>query len=412
MSSRKIIRVNKISKRYLIPHHLNRADTLREAIMQAVTFKIRRSTMEIFWALRDVSFDVMRGDRVAIMGINGSGKSTLLKVLSRVTVPTLGTARIHGRVSTLLELGAGFHGDLTGRENIFLNATLLGAKRQEIKKNFDQIIEFSEVGHFIDLPIKRYSSGMRARLGFAIAFNIETEILIIDEVLAVGDFAFREKCIGRIRALCESGHTLLFVNHGNHLLKDLCNRGIVLDQGRAVMDGNIDEALEFYTSHFHYIPRNLWQGDMGNSFIRLNLLRLSQHHHTSPTKKSDSDHFRLNHPIFLTIEYELLQGAIDFTIGLELRNSSGIVSHTIYQGNLDHQGEPIVARGRHTIQVSLRILYPPNDEFTISPVISGSKDGAPLADAPMVLFSYKHDQHQPDYPKNVHTAIEWNWMNR
>ena len=408
MSTHKVIRVNKISKRYLIPHYLDRVDTLREAIMQVVTFKIRHTTMETFWALRDVSFDVMRGDRVAIIGINGSGKSTLLKILSRVTTPTSGTAHIRGRVSTLLELGAGFHNELTGRENIFLNATLLGANRQSIKKNFDKIIDFSEMGHFIDLPIKRYSSGMRARLGFAIAFNIESEILIVDEVLAVGDFAFREKCIGRIRTLCKSGRTLLFVNHINHLLKDLCNRGVVLDKGKTVIDSDINEALEHYTSHFHYVPRNLWQGDIGNSFTRFYLLHISQHQNTLPTAKSDANLFRLDHPIYLTIEYELLRGAIDFKVGLNLRNSSGIVGHTIYQGDLDQQGRPIAARGRHTIQINLKMLHFPNDEFTITPIISGSEDGSLLADVPTVRFSYKHDHSKPNYPASTHPVIEWN----
>jgi ABC-type polysaccharide/polyol phosphate transport system ATPase subunit len=204
-----------------------------------------------FWALKDVSFEVKKGDIVGIMGRNGSGKSTLLKLLSRITAPTEGKAYLQGRVASLLEVGTGFHHELTGRENVYLNGSILGLKKNEIDDRYDQIVSFSEIEKFMDTPVKRYSSGMRVRLAFAVAAHLDPEILILDEVLTVGDAAFQEKCLEKIEATRNSGVTILFVSHSAESVKQLCNRAIVLQKGMVVCDAPALEAADFYTEGLH-----------------------------------------------------------------------------------------------------------------------------------------------------------------
>ena len=201
----------------------------------------------MFWALRDVSFDVRRGEVVGIIGRNGAGKSTLLKILSRIVEPTDGVARLRGRVASLLEVGTGFHAELTGRENIYLNGAILGMRKVEIDRKLDDIIAFSEIEEFLDTPVKRYSSGMYVRLAFAVAAHLEPEILIVDEVLAVGDHGFQKKCMGKMRDVASGdGRTILFVSHNMGALAQLCERGIVLEHGKVVMIGPVADGIKSY----------------------------------------------------------------------------------------------------------------------------------------------------------------------
>jgi lipopolysaccharide transport system ATP-binding protein len=206
----------------------------------------RRLKLEEFWALKDVSFSVNQGDVVGIIGRNGAGKSTLLKVLSRITEPTTGRIEIDGRIASLLEVGTGFHGDLSGRENIFLNGAILGMTKVEIKRKFDEIVAFSEIEQFLDTPVKRYSSGMFVRLAFAVAAHLEPEILIVDEVLAVGDSAFQKKCLGKMDEVARGGRTILFVSHNMAVMRQLCNKGLLLNRGRILKAGNISEVVDTY----------------------------------------------------------------------------------------------------------------------------------------------------------------------
>ncbi len=203
---------------------------------------------DVLWALRDLSFDVAEGDVLAIIGHNGSGKSTLLRILSQITAPTAGRALIKGRVASLLEVGTGFHLELTGRENVFLNGVILGMSHEEVARRFDEIVAFSGIEQFIDTPVKRYSSGMRVRLAFAVAAHLEAEILIIDEVLAVGDQAFQQKCMGKMSEVAHAGRTVLFVSHNAAAVESLCTRGIVLESGRLRFSGSQSEALEYYSA--------------------------------------------------------------------------------------------------------------------------------------------------------------------
>ncbi|MFN5862715.1 MAG: ABC transporter ATP-binding protein, partial [Pseudanabaena sp.] len=211
--------------------------------------RLPRPNQEEYWALKDVSFEVKQGDRIGIIGRNGAGKSTLLKILSRITEPTSGKISIKGRVSSLLEVGTGFHPELTGRENIYLNGAILGMDRAEIKRNFDEIVSFAEVEKFLDTPVKHYSSGMYVRLAFAVAAHLEPEILIVDEVLAVGDAQFQKKCLGKMKDVSGEGRTVLFVSHSMPTITSLCSNVILLDKGNLIKRGNASEVImQYYTS--------------------------------------------------------------------------------------------------------------------------------------------------------------------
>lgn len=256
-SSELVIRVEGLSKSYQIGERQGPGKTLREAIVGLAGSPWRRlqrlmkgeSHVEsTIWALRDVSFDVRRGDVVGVIGRNGAGKSTLLKVLSRITQPTSGQAVIRGRVGSLLEVGTGFHGELTGRENIFLNGAILGMRRAWIRAKFDEILSFAEIEKFIDTPVKHYSSGMYLRLAFAVAAHLEPEILLVDEVLAVGDVMFQRKCLGKMEDVARTGRTVLFVSHNMGAMRSLCKTGLLLNEGRLVEAGEIGKCIEAYFS--------------------------------------------------------------------------------------------------------------------------------------------------------------------
>lgn len=255
-----IISVENLSKRYILSHQRQeRYATLRDVIANGARgfahklvhpFSAPESdpTHEEFWALKDVSFDIQQGDRVGIIGRNGAGKSTLLKILSRITEPTAGKITIRGRVASLLEVGTGFHPELTGRENIFLNGAILGMGKAEILKKFDEIVAFAEVEKFLDTPVKRYSSGMYVRLAFAVAAHLEPEILIVDEVLAVGDAQFQKKCLGKMEEVGEQGRTVIFVSHNMAAVQKLCDKGIYLRNGRVGYFGAQVETISKYLS--------------------------------------------------------------------------------------------------------------------------------------------------------------------
>lgn len=252
--SNTVLSTENLSKQYVLGTGRDRFRTMRDAIAQAASRSVSRmrdgkrvsAEREILYALRDVSFEVSRGDVLGVIGRNGAGKSTLLKILSRITEPTSGRARIRGRVGSLLEVGTGFHGELTGRENVYLNGAILGMKRADIDRRFDEIVDFAEVSRFLDTPVKRYSSGMTVRLAFAVAAHLEPEILLIDEVLAVGDVAFQRKCIGKMTEVASEGRTVLFVSHNMAIMQALCKRGLFLERGGVHTDGTIEEAVSGY----------------------------------------------------------------------------------------------------------------------------------------------------------------------
>ena len=273
MSSRDVaISVRDLSKAYTIQHENDRPNTLAETVLRRLRHPLRRAASETFWALKDVSFDVQKGEVVGIIGRNGAGKSSLLKVLSRITEPTSGVIDLYGRVGSLLEVGTGFHPELTGRENIYLNGAILGMTKGEIRRQFDAIVDFAGVEKFLDTPVKRYSSGMYVRLAFAVAAHLETEILIVDEVLAVGDAEFQEKCLGKMKDVSSQGRTVLFVSHNMSAIRALCKTAIVLRGGRFVQHSPAPAAVAEYL--------RTGAGFAGCSaespYLQLNEIRLSQ----------------------------------------------------------------------------------------------------------------------------------------
>lgn len=253
------IRVQGLGKRYRIGTAARRHDSLRDVLVHALKSPLRNlrdlrrlshfdegEAEDVFWALRDVSFEVKHGEVLGVIGRNGAGKSTLLKVLSRITEPTTGRVELHGRVGALLEVGTGFHADLTGRQNVYLNGSILGMDRAYIDRKFDEIVDFAGVERYIDTPVKRYSSGMYLRLAFAVAAFLEPEILVVDEVLAVGDAQFQKKCLGKMEDVARDGRTVLFVSHNMAAVENLCQRGVVLNQGRVKFVGTRTEAVREY----------------------------------------------------------------------------------------------------------------------------------------------------------------------
>ena len=249
--SNAIIHVENISKRYHLGELHQQRNSFRDRITSLLKRDVRNKAVETIWALKDVSFEVKEGEILGIIGRNGAGKSTLLKILSRITKPTEGKAVINGRVGSLLEVGTGFHQELTGRENVYLNGAILGMRKAEIDKKFDEIVAFSEVDKFIDTPVKRYSSGMYVRLAFSVAAHLEAEILLVDEVLAVGDAKFQKKCSGKMGDVAKKGRTVLFVSHNMAAINTLCQTCIVIDKGQIIHRGEAGDAVRFYLSHLN-----------------------------------------------------------------------------------------------------------------------------------------------------------------
>lgn len=332
MANEVIIEAAGVSKEYLLSRKGGGGGSygsLRESITGAVRSVARLGRRDAdaqerrFFALNDVSFQIQRGQAVGIMGRNGAGKSTLLKVLSRITAPTSGEIRLYGRVVSLLEVGTGFHPELTGRENIFLNGAILGMKREEIRQSFDEIVAFAEVEKFIDTPVKRYSSGMYMRLAFAVAAHLRPEILIVDEVLAVGDAAFQKKCLGKMQDVAEGGRTVLFVSHNMASLARLCTRAILLREGRVVDDGPITKVINGYMSgssgespsDVDYASKGRMPGDSNARLRRARIVSQGQ-----ATGMCD-----IRQAIDLEFEYEMLVGGLAAHPNVTLFNEGGDV---------------------------------------------------------------------------------------
>lgn len=310
-----VIQVENLGKKYIINHQMRRYTTLSDAIAtqaKSVSRQIlkpfkqkTKKAIEEFWALNDVSFEVKQGDRVGIIGRNGAGKSTLFKLLSRITEPTTGCISIEGRVASLLEVGTGFHPELSGRENIYLNGAILGMSKAEIKHKFDEIVAFAEVEKFLDTPVKRYSSGMYVRLAFAVAASLEAEILIVDEVLAVGDAQFQKKCLGKMEEVGKLGRTILFVSHNMATVRSLCDRAILLAAGQVVMSGTPSDAIATYLSSLVEAEGLVeWIDDTqapGGDEIKLRAIAL-----IAPDGEISST-FEVDQPIEVEISYEVQQ---------------------------------------------------------------------------------------------------------
>ncbi len=319
------IRVSHLGKKYSIGRPQEKYHTFRDAIVDSLKapLKVSRGTSpdKGFWALYDISFEVEQGEVVGIIGRNGAGKSTLLKILSRVTSPTIGTAEIHGQVGSLLEVGTGFHPEMTGRENIFLNGSILGMKRQDIESKFDDIVKFSEVEEFIDTPVKRYSSGMYVRLAFAVAAHLNSKILVVDEVLAVGDYEFQKKCLRGMETASTEGRTILFVSHNLSAIATITKRCIVLEKGAIKFDGKSIDAIEYYTK---YSQPSLFMGKKPgeisykiNQGFRAQIVKVS----ISDDSGAVKDTIYYQSPINISIQFRVIKLNWDAYVGLTIHNA-------------------------------------------------------------------------------------------
>jgi lipopolysaccharide transport system ATP-binding protein len=351
-----VISVENLSKRYLVGHERAAGGyrSLRETLVRnATNFGrnmldmargrqiVQGDDIEEFWALKDVSFELKRGEVLGIIGRNGAGKSTLLKILSRITEPTHGRVRINGRVASLLEVGTGFHPELTGRENIFLNSTILGMTRAETRRKFDEIVEFSGVERFLDTPVKRYSSGMYVRLAFAVAAHLEPEILIVDEVLAVGDLQFQKKCLGKMSEVASGGRTVLFVSHSMAAISALCPRTLVFVDGRLLKDAPTSEALGFYFSSESVSFDDLcdWRWPTGerpgDDTLRIHRVLITQSHAEPASEILVDKGFEVR------VEYEQAKSLQGQRVNLQFLTSLGEIAFT----TTDHSSRSLEASG-------------------------------------------------------------------
>jgi lipopolysaccharide transport system ATP-binding protein len=365
------IRVDELSKEYRIGQRVERYKTLRESLASMASAPARlfrrRSRRPVgaeqLWALRDVSFEIGAGEVVGVIGRNGAGKSTLLKILARITEPTHGTVEIHGRVGSLLEVGTGFHPELTGRENIYLNGAILGMRRAEIDRKFDEIVAFSEVEKFIDTPVKRYSSGMYLRLAFAVAAHLEPEILLVDEVLAVGDADFQKKCLGKMGDVAQEGRTVLFVSHNMPAVQALCARALLLRQGSVAIDGTTGDVLREYLGHLQATAAHAFENNperRGDGVVRLTGARVLD------GEGRPAQRLVAGTPMTLEFAYENRIGAERADLLLAIVNHLGI---TVTHLSTQISGFPVALGATGVVSCRIPSLPLPRGEYRVVAVV-------------------------------------------
>lgn len=343
-----ILEIRSISKQYdLGARRGPKMDNLREVLQRSLSapFTALRNKRgpengkveaKPFWALKDVSFDVKQGEVLGVIGRNGAGKSTLLKILSRITSPTIGEIKVRGRLASLLEVGTGFHPELTGRENIFLNGAILGMRKAEIRRHFDEIVAFAEVEKFLDTPVKHYSSGMYVRLAFAVAAHLNPEILVVDEVLAVGDLAFQKKCLGKMGEVSRGGRTVLFVSHNMAAVENLCSRGVVLHFGELQYDGRAKDAIQYYLNSLstrsgtgHVVDLD----DVGERTSRQAPL-LRRIEFLTGDDEPLNEGLPIGSPLKMKVHFDLLKPTSNFNVGIGFNNNYGqriFTAHSVFE---------------------------------------------------------------------------------
>lgn len=379
---RSIVEAREVSKRYRLgvraqPYSSNLRDAMVGTLRAPLQWIRRRISQpdEVLWALKDVSFDVAPGEVVGIVGRNGAGKSTLLKILSRITKPTSGEVDLFGRVGSLLEVGTGFHPELTGRENIFLNGAILGMQRSHIEQKFDEIVAFAEVEKFLETPVKRYSSGMYVRLAFAVAAHLEPEILIVDEVLAVGDASFQKKCLGKIGDVAKGGRTVLFVSHNMAAVKALCSRAMLLENGRITLDGNVDDVVETYLMDRSEIAKTGIIPDEAARLYGTGEARFRSVAITDLPGESTTQLY-LGQPFRIKVVFDVLERIPEAIIELSIATADG--TQVTLSATDDEGGPPLrFETGRYQVSLELDITLLPR-HYTLIVGIHRYADGTTI----------------------------------
>jgi lipopolysaccharide transport system ATP-binding protein len=413
------IRVERLGKKYHIRHQRpERYKALRDVLTERARGLFRPrpaggpATQEDFWALQDVSFKVEPGEVIGIIGRNGAGKSTLLKVISRITEPTAGRAEITGRVASMLEIGTGFHPELTGRENIFLNGAILGMRHAEIRRRFDEIVAFAEVEKFLDTPVKRFSSGMYLRLAFAVAAHLETENLIVDEVLAVGDAEFQKRCLGKMSEVARGGRTVLFVSHNMSAIRRLTRRCILLDGGRMVLDAEVDRAID------HYLMQAA-AGLASGLFVRPGPEPADRPFYVrrvTTQRALDADpvsQFDCDHPFFICIEYVARRRVPGLYGYLTLQRADGTV---VYEGDShDSDLDPLdrlgAGPGMLRVQIPARVLGAGTYQIYLS-FASALDSAGPHIDVPGIVGEFTLDDTTTPRGnrRNGYLSLKLDWV--
>ena len=384
-----VIRVENLGKLYRLGEtffYKNLRDSITNAFINFFGRLKKGSLLEkhpskYFWALKNVSFEVKRGEVIGIIGRNGAGKSTLLKILSRITTPTEGYAQVFGHVSSLLEIGIGFHPELTGRDNIYFNGAILGMKKQEIQQKFDEIVAFAEIEKFIDSPMKHYSSGMYVRLAFAVAAYLESEILLVDEVLAVGDLGFQKKCLGKMDHIAGEGRTVLFVSHNMSAVKELCSTAMLLEQGQKVSSGPVDEVINCYLD---YSLNKLYTGEITPDMHSVTNEAFSIDKVTINNNAGQSlCHVKINDPLVITLRFSVKQPVQNVRIGITFDTILGVRIAALHHTD---SGIPPFSGGIGVYEIEFNVKNPllPNT-YVISVGAHSTLGGEPLDYVPEAL---------------------------
>jgi len=412
----KVIQVKNLSKKYDLFHeghsgYSTLVDTLTSTAKKAFksirhpfskSSKTIDNSHEEFWALKDISFDIEEGDRVGIIGRNGAGKSTLLKILSRITEPTAGQVKMRGRLSCLLEVSTGFHPELTGRENIYLNGAILGIKKNEIKRKFDDIVSFAEIEQFLDTPVKRYSSGMYMRLGFAIAAHLDSDLLIIDEVLAVGDSQFQAKCFKKLNDLGSIGKTVIFVSHDIGSVLSLCNKGVYLEKGQIKESGPIDTCVNAYMKNFR--ERSFqWEGIVGDEHIRFYKAQLD----------GEREFFYHNDKPCLNIDYEILKPNPDLVLSIGIWNMRNQLLARSQTFDTQESYQMFSKPGRHQLSFNIDASLFHEGEYLIK-LHCHIYNQKSISDDDIVLklpiYKQQKNTRFSNTREGIHLGNHWNWQ--
>ncbi len=408
------VEITQLGKKYKIKK-TDRYLALRDTIAYSLKniFKRNSGDKKDFWALRDINLSIEPGERLGIIGKNGAGKSTLLKLLSRVTYPTTGEAIIRGRLASLLEVGTGFHPELTGRENIYLNGSILGLKKTEIEKQFDAIVDFSGVEPFLDTALKNYSSGMQLRLAFAVAAHLEPEILLIDEVLAVGDMEFQKKCLGKMEEVSkQQGRTILFVSHNMTYISSLCTKGLLLNNGKIAASGDVSEVISTYVSHIaNRTARQSWKGNEqpGNDIVKVHSVGLVN------SSMNTIENFKVTEDIGIEMVYEVMKDNEVLWLGHNIHNEQGINVFDTHSVGTDYYRQPHNKGIYSSIVWIPRDLLNPGIFFISSAIFNHLKNVIHLHERDILMFTVHEvfDQETArglsggDFPGVVRPLLKW-----